>query len=197
MLKNRNHQYPPLANGYQHQARDSNLVQHRHLNRVRQSAAAVSSDDKPLNDDNDFTVDYDEDGDVRELNILKGLRVKSSAGNQNNFAADDEEQTATNGRRLDWRLGQKINALMDTGKNGGIVLGKGTAKDLKFEWLITPWSECSQPCGTGVGFRVSIKIILLLFGKFFLLDCFPLIMATTTRSTTEDHHRRNSQRTSW
>lgn len=160
MLKNQNRgHYSSLS-----EPRDSNFVQHRHLNRARQSAAA--GDDKPLNDDNDSTGYYDEDEDVRELNILKGVRVKSSS---HNFAAEDEEAANTKkGRRLDWRLGQKINALMDTGKSG-IVLGKGTAKDLKFEWLITPWSECSQPCGTGVGFRVSS----------FFHDCFPPIMLPT------------------
>ena len=92
---------------------------------------------------------------VAELNKLKGnsvIRMKS---------ASEDQQQQQPPRRLDWRLGQKINALMKTDtKNGGggsgIVLGQGTAKDLTFQWLITPWSECSQPCGTGVGFRVSI-----------------------------------------
>lgn len=59
-------------------------------------------------------------------------------------------------RPLDWRLGKKINALIDMGTSG-IVLGEGRPKDLKFEWLITPWTECSQPCGMGVGFRVSLQ----------------------------------------
>jgi len=39
-----------------------------------------------------------------------------------------------------------------------IVLGKGTAKDLKFEWVLTPWSECSEPCGE-TGFQVKYNDI--------------------------------------
>lgn len=29
----------------------------------------------------------------------------------------------------------------------------GKAENLKFEWLVTPWSKCSQTCG-GSGFQV-------------------------------------------
>ncbi|KZS17894.1 putative ADAMTS protein 3 [Daphnia magna] len=34
-----------------------------------------------------------------------------------------------------------------------VILGKGKADTLKFEWLLTPWSKCSQTCG-GSGFQV-------------------------------------------
>lgn len=34
-----------------------------------------------------------------------------------------------------------------------VVLGKGTADALKFEWMITDWSKCSQTCG-GNGFQM-------------------------------------------
>lgn len=30
---------------------------------------------------------------------------------------------------------------------------KGKAEQLRFEWLVTPWSKCSQTCG-GSGFQV-------------------------------------------
>ena len=57
-------------------------------------------------------------------------------------------------KSLDWALGRKIHALLDPEKTG-TVLGQGPARDLQFEWLITPWTECSQRCGHGQGFRVS------------------------------------------
>jgi len=41
------------------------------------------------------------------------------------------------------------------GPNAGTtaILGKGKAEHLVFEWLVTPWSKCSQTCG-GSGFQV-------------------------------------------
>lgn len=36
------------------------------------------------------------------------------------------------------------------------VLGIGDRENVKFEWMITPWSECSQSCGTEMGFRVNL-----------------------------------------
>ncbi|KAI5708836.1 hypothetical protein M8J76_004124 [Diaphorina citri] len=33
------------------------------------------------------------------------------------------------------------------------ILGKGSRQNLKFEWAVTDWSKCSQPCG-GNGYRM-------------------------------------------
>ncbi|XP_037039972.1 protein madd-4 isoform X3 [Bradysia coprophila] len=33
------------------------------------------------------------------------------------------------------------------------VLGQGERDKVKFEWMITPWSECSQSCGEGLGIK--------------------------------------------
>lgn len=31
----------------------------------------------------------------------------------------------------------------------------GAARDnIKFEWMISPWSECSQSCGPDIGYQV-------------------------------------------
>lgn len=36
------------------------------------------------------------------------------------------------------------------------TLSKETLENIQFEWMITPWSECSQVCGSdGSGYRVS------------------------------------------
>lgn len=112
--------------------------------------------------------DYDEDNEnVEELKKLLGtsvIRMKSapdaSSSSSSKLGGDNKLGNSIHRNRpLDWRLGQRINALMatttTTGDSPSIVLGQGSAKDLKFEWLITPWSECSQSCGMGAGFRVS------------------------------------------
>lgn len=35
------------------------------------------------------------------------------------------------------------------------VLGEGSRDSVKFEWTITPWTECSQSCGPDFGYSVS------------------------------------------
>lgn len=34
------------------------------------------------------------------------------------------------------------------------VLGNGPRDSVKFEWMVTPWSECSQSCGPEIGYKV-------------------------------------------
>ncbi|XP_015601072.1 protein madd-4 isoform X2 [Cephus cinctus] len=42
---------------------------------------------------------------------------------------------------------------MDDSSISPVILGKGTADDLIFEWVTTDWSKCSQTCGGG-GFQM-------------------------------------------
>lgn len=35
------------------------------------------------------------------------------------------------------------------------VLGDGPRESVKFEWMVTPWSECSQNCGPEIGYKVK------------------------------------------
>lgn len=96
-------------------------------------------------------------GEAEELNRLR----TTSSVRMESVSSQKQNRNPNNSRRLDWRLGQRINALIESPGESGIVLGEGTATDLKFEWLITPWTECSLPCGQG-GFRVRM---LPLFDK--------------------------------
>lgn len=41
------------------------------------------------------------------------------------------------------------------GNENRTLLGQGSRSDVKFEWLITPWSDCSQSCGTETGLKVN------------------------------------------
>lgn len=59
----------------------------------------------------------------------------------------------------------------DDGLGRMVVLGKGTAENLKFEWMITEWTRCSQTCG-GEGFqmravRCMVSIYYLLWNSIF------------------------------
>ncbi|RWS16311.1 ADAMTS-like protein 1, partial [Dinothrombium tinctorium] len=45
-----------------------------------------------------------------------------------------------------------------------VVLGKGNREDLQFDWLLSDWSHCSQPCG-GVGFKVRARQCLVRFNN--------------------------------
>lgn len=39
------------------------------------------------------------------------------------------------------------------------VLGSGPRDNVKFEWMITPWSECSQSCGPEIGYKVIESLL--------------------------------------
>lgn len=44
-------------------------------------------------------------------------------------------------------------AFLQDGENV-TVLGEGPRDSVKFEWMVTPWAECSQTCGPDMGYRV-------------------------------------------
>lgn len=46
------------------------------------------------------------------------------------------------------------------------IVSTGEREKVKFEWMITTWSECSQTCGEGLG----IKVTKHHFDAFLYLD---------------------------
>lgn len=46
-------------------------------------------------------------------------------------------------------------SLSDLNVGNFTILGEGPRENVKFEWLITPWSECTLKCGPEKGMRVS------------------------------------------
>ncbi|XP_037909605.1 ADAMTS-like protein 1 isoform X2 [Hermetia illucens] len=46
-----------------------------------------------------------------------------------------------------------ISDIFSTTTEDAVLLGRGDKKDLQFEWMTTPWSECSQTCGLEEGLR--------------------------------------------
>lgn len=60
----------------------------------------------------------------------------------------------------------------DDGLGRMVVLGRGRAENLKFDWMITDWSKCTQTCG-GNGFQmraahcmVSYHLLITCFDRF-------------------------------
>lgn len=51
-------------------------------------------------------------------------------------------------------------------KENTTVLGEGPRDSVKFEWMVTPWTECSQNCGSEIGYRVIFTSI-----HFSLIYC--------------------------
>lgn len=39
----------------------------------------------------------------------------------------------------------------------GIFFKLGSRENVSFEWILTPWSNCSQTCGSTVGFKVRAR----------------------------------------
>lgn len=48
-------------------------------------------------------------------------------------------------------------ALSQEGENV-TFLGYGPRDSVKFEWMVTPWSECTQSCGPDIGYRVKYEV---------------------------------------
>lgn len=52
--------------------------------------------------------------------------------------------------------GLNAAAFVDDAENV-TALTSVSQESIKFEWMISPWSECSQSCGPDVGYRVCIR----------------------------------------
>lgn len=50
--------------------------------------------------------------------------------------------------------GLNANAFADDAMN--VTVSSTTLQEnIKFEWMVSPWSECSQSCGPDIGYRVT------------------------------------------
>lgn len=56
------------------------------------------------------------------------------------------------------------------------VLGEGPRDSVKFEWMVTPWSECSQSCGPDIGYRVN---------KFYFCGVFKRVQKLRSLDSTD------------
>lgn len=53
----------------------------------------------------------------------------------------------------------------------------GDRKSVKFEWVITEWSDCSPSCG-GNGFQVRFCLLLLQWRRYLLFISLSVNYAT-------------------
>lgn len=84
---------------------------------------------------------------VRQLLLWPFQRFSNSRGNQflkKSFSMDEVENDQP-------FLG--FDSFADSGN--ATFLGVGPRENVKFEWSVTPWTECSPSCGPVVGIRVS------------------------------------------
>lgn len=71
--------------------------------------------------------------------------------------------------------GLNANAFVDNIDNV-TVSSAALQESIKFEWMVSPWSECSQSCGPDIGYRVSYSVIFSTGNLYPKLFCHWFIL---------------------
>ncbi|EFX85379.1 hypothetical protein DAPPUDRAFT_20190, partial [Daphnia pulex] len=77
----------------------------------------------------------------------------SSSSSRHNNSQRSKLRNASPGHHQQKTGGAKKSVSHPASSSSSVISTKGKADSLKFEWLLTPWSKCSQTCG-GSGFQV-------------------------------------------
>ena len=115
------------------------------------------NDDEDVDMDVDMDVDVDVDMDTRDMELLNADDMVEQTDVTAHIDADDAKEDTDGQSTLHLPHARWPNHWSNTNTQ----LSETTATTVTYKWLTSPWSECSQKCGSaGSGLRVSLNGIL-------------------------------------